>query len=104
MLTNRETALAFLLGASMGAVAALLMAPASGTETRLRIRNRGEETLDRGKDVVQNTKAAVRNKVDDVRDHLTNASEVAHTRLDAARNAVAEGKAAYRRELDQPAV
>jgi hypothetical protein len=59
--------------------------------------------LERGKEALHTTKDTLRGKVDAVRDQLTNASDVAHTRLDAARNAVAEGKAAYRREIDQPA-
>ena len=36
----------FLLGAAIGAVAALLMAPASGVHTRRRLRRQGEEVAD----------------------------------------------------------
>jgi gas vesicle protein len=36
----------FLLGAVIGAVAALLMAPASGAQTRRRLRRQGEEVAD----------------------------------------------------------
>jgi gas vesicle protein len=36
----------FLLGAAIGAAAALLMAPASGAHTRRKLRRRGEEAAD----------------------------------------------------------
>ena len=36
----------FLLGAAIGAAAALLMAPASGARTRRRLRRQGEEVAD----------------------------------------------------------
>jgi gas vesicle protein len=46
----------FLLGAAIGAAAALLMAPASGTRTRRRIVRKGEEAadylIDAGKELV----------------------------------------------------
>jgi gas vesicle protein len=46
----------FLLGAAIGAAAALLMAPASGTHTRRRLRRQGEEVadylIDAGKELV----------------------------------------------------
>jgi gas vesicle protein len=46
----------FLLGAAVGAAAALLMAPASGTHTRRRSRLKGEEVadylIDAGKELV----------------------------------------------------
>lgn len=100
MRTTRGNALGFALGAAVGVTAGILLAPASGEVTRLRMRRRGEETLDRGREAVRHTKENVREKVDEVRHQMTNLSEVAHSRLDAARNAVAEGKAAYRREMD----
>ena len=46
----------FLLGAAIGAAAALLMAPASGAQTRKRLRRQGEEVadylIDAGKELV----------------------------------------------------
>ena len=46
----------FLLGAAIGAVATLLMAPASGAHTRRRLRRQGEEVadylIDAGKELV----------------------------------------------------
>ena len=47
----------FLLGAAIGAATALLMAPASGAQTRRKIRRRGEEAadylIDAGKELVE---------------------------------------------------
>jgi gas vesicle protein len=51
-----DRAVFFLLGAVIGAAAALLMAPASGAHTRRRLRRRGEEVtdylIDAGKELV----------------------------------------------------
>ena len=47
----------FVVGAAIGAVAALLLAPASGARTRRRLRRKGEEAadylIDAGKDLVE---------------------------------------------------
>ena len=47
----------FLLGAAIGAAAALLMAPASGAHTRRKLRRQGEEAadylMDSGKELVE---------------------------------------------------
>jgi gas vesicle protein len=51
-----DRAVFFLLGAAIGAAAALLMAPASGAHTRRRLRRHGEEVadylIDAGKELV----------------------------------------------------
>src|SRR6202166_1631316 len=51
-----DRAALFLLGAAIGAAAALLMAPASGVHTRRRLRRQGEEVadylIDAGKELV----------------------------------------------------
>jgi gas vesicle protein len=50
----------FLLGAAIGAVAALLLAPASGARTRRRLARKGEEVadylMDAGKELVWSEK------------------------------------------------
>ena len=52
-----DRAACFLLGAAIGAVAALLLAPASGARTRRRLARKGEEVadylIDAGKDLVE---------------------------------------------------
>jgi gas vesicle protein len=51
-----DRAACFLLGAAVGAAAALLMAPASGAKTRRKLRRQGEEVadylIDAGKELV----------------------------------------------------
>jgi gas vesicle protein len=52
-----DRAIFFMLGAAMGAVAALLMAPASGARTRRRLVRKGEDAadylIDAGKELVE---------------------------------------------------
>lgn len=76
---------AFLAGAVAGGVVALLFAPASGEETRRRIK----ETLAKAKD-----RAA---------EELERAKEYAETRREALKEAYAEGKEAYQRTLKKRA-
>jgi gas vesicle protein len=72
---------AFLVGAVAGGVAALLLAPASGTETRKKL----AEGLRRAKE-----KAA---------EELDHAKEIADLQRQAIKEAYAEGKSAYQRKL-----
>ncbi len=72
---------AFLVGAVAGGVAALLLAPASGEETRRKIK----ETLRRAKD-----KAA---------EELEQAKEYAASHKEAIKEAYQEGKEAYQKSL-----
>ena len=72
---------AFLVGAVAGSVAALLLAPASGAETRKKL----AEGLRKAKD-----KAL---------DGLENAKEYAQTHKDALKEAYQEGKDAYQKSL-----
>ena len=72
---------AFLLGAVAGSVAALLLAPASGEETRKKL----AEGLRKAKD-----KAL---------DGLENAKEYAGTHKEALKEAYQEGKEAYQKSL-----
>ncbi len=72
---------AFLVGAVAGGVAALLLAPASGTETRKKL----AEGLRRAKE-----KAA---------EELDHAKEIADLQREAIKEAYTEGKSAYQRKL-----
>jgi gas vesicle protein len=81
---NRETSnvlVALLLGAVAGGVTALLMAPASGSETRQKIK----DTLRRGRDKV----------LQDAED----AKDFAEAHQEALKEAVAGGKEAYQKSL-----
>jgi gas vesicle protein len=72
---------AFLLGAVAGSVAALLLAPASGADTRKKLAD------------------GLRKAKDKALDGLENAKEYAATHKDAIKEAYAEGKEAYARSL-----
>jgi gas vesicle protein len=75
--------IAFLLGAAAGGVAALLLAPASGTETRKKI-----------KDTVHGTKnKAVKG--------LEGAKDFAEVQKEALKEAVIGGKEAYRKAVNR---
>jgi len=79
---NRETGnvlLGFLVGAVAGGVAALLFAPATGRETRLKI----AEGL-----------SSTRDKLNDEYEH---AKDYAKTQRDALKEGLHEGKEAYKR-------
>jgi len=85
---KRETTnvlIAFAAGAVAGGVVALLFAPASGKETRQKIK----ETIRKAKD-----KAL---------DEIEQAKEFAGTRKEALKEAYAEGKEAYQRTLKKHA-
>ncbi len=72
---------AFLLGAVAGSVAALLLAPASGAETRKKLAD------------------GLRKAKDKAIDGLESAKEYAATHKDAIKEAYSEGKEAYQRSL-----
>jgi gas vesicle protein len=72
---------AFLLGAVAGSVAALLLAPASGADTRKKLAD------------------GLRKAKDKALDGLENAKDYAATHKDAIKEAYQEGKEAYQRSL-----
>ncbi len=72
---------AFLAGAVAGGVVALLFAPASGEETRRKIKDSIKKAKDRASE------------------ELERAKEFAETRKEALKEAYSEGKEAYQRTL-----
>lgn len=72
---------AFMLGAVAGGVTALLLAPASGEETRKRL---GE---------------GLRRAKDKAKEHLDSAKEIAELQKEAIKEAYLEGKQAYQRAV-----
>lgn len=80
---------AFLLGALLGAGAALLAAPRSGVETRGELRSNLERLRDRAGETVREFQGAVSGTIDDVRGEVTG-------RVDAARDAFEAGRQAAR--------
>ena len=59
MSTNTNTAMAFVLGAAVGGVTALLLAPAKGEVTRQRIREGSAKVAHRGATAVEQAKTTV---------------------------------------------
>lgn len=102
-MSTERTALTFLLGAAAGGVAALLMAPARGEDTRRKLREGAEELKDRGEDLVTDVKHDLVERAESVRatveDRADQVSSSAGHQLDAVRSAVAAGADAYREEV-----
>lgn len=89
---GREPAMGFLLGVVAGGVAALLLAPNSGRETRRKIRTGAYELKDTVGAKAHRIADATHAGVDSVTD-------AAKSQIGAVRGAVSEGRDAYRREL-----
>lgn len=94
MRDNNDTVLAFFLGAVTGAVAALLLAPQSGQETREAIRRGADNIRNRSTDALSTAKDAVTRKTQEY-------TEGARARMDAVKEAASEAKAVYRREMER---
>ncbi|MDO9693895.1 MAG: YtxH domain-containing protein [Candidatus Latescibacteria bacterium] len=99
MSRSTNTLMAFVLGAAMGGIAALLLAPDKGEVTRRRLREGGSRGLRRGRDAVSHAATSLE---EDAREKGQAVSDAVHQRVNAARGAVSEAKEAYRREMDKP--
>lgn len=89
-----EKALYLMLGAVMGAAAALLLAPRSGAETRKLIATKARE----GADVVVNRTKTVAGKATD---YVERGKEILQQQRDQFSAAFEAGKQAYRDEKDK---
>ena len=98
MSRNMNTLVAFLLGAAVGGIAALLLAPEKGEVTRQRVREGGGRLVRRGKEALTQAGTTMEEAA---RQKSHAASEAAHKQVSAVREAVSEAKDAYRRELDK---
>ena len=105
MSKTSDTVLAFLLGAVAGSVAALLLAPEKGEVTRGKIRQGAADLYGKGRDLVDKSQKELSEKVSHVgekaREKMADVSEGARHQLEAVKGAVAEGKEAYRREMEK---
>lgn len=99
MSRHTNTLLAFMLGAAVGGITALLLAPDKGENTRRRLRESGGRGLRRGRDAVDRAAASLEQ---DARETGQTVSDGVRQRVDAARGAVAEARDAYRREMEKP--
>ena len=105
MSKSGDTALAFLLGAITGGIVALLLAPEKGEVTRRKIRHGAVDLYGKGKDWTTEKTQTVRGKAGEagewVKEKAGDAAEAARQQVDAVKSAVAEGKEAYRREMER---
>ena len=102
-MSTERTALSFLLGAAAGGVAALLMAPARGEDTRRKLREGAEDLKERGEGLVAEVKDELVERAETVRstveDRADRVGSTAVHQLDAVRSAVAAGADVYREEI-----
>ena len=117
MSSDRDSStMSFLLGAAVGGIAALLLAPRSGEETRRRLREEAETLQDRGAAAVKaateeartlasETTETVKEHAEAVEDQLKStvddATGTARGQVDAVREATTEAKRAYRKEMER---
>ena len=92
MSNKSDNIVAFIIGAAVGAVAGILLAPDSGANTRRKIKDKMTDLRDKGAEKLDEVETRVREKSQ----HL---KEEAGHRVDALKAAVNEGKAAYMREV-----
>ncbi len=105
MSRSSDTAMAFLLGAVTGGVIALLLAPEKGEVTRRKIRQGAGDLYGKGKLLAGETGHRTKEKALEagewVKEKAGDAAAVARSQVEAVKSAVAEGKEAYRRELEK---
>jgi len=91
----------FVLGAAIGAAAALLMAPASGAHTRRRLRRKGEEVadylIDAGRELVDTCEDLCERSGEVVEDATHELSEKYRTLHEYSRQLVGEAETILRR-------
>lgn len=92
-MSDRNPTLAFLLGAAVGGLTAVLLAPDRGEDTRRRLREGARHVIDQGSEKYDETRETAREKAEDVADAVTQ-------RKDAVKAAVRKGKEAYKDELE----
>lgn len=91
---STNTALAFLLGAAAGGIAALLFAPASGAETRRRIRQGIGDLKERGEELFEEA-------AEEISDRARKVKEAARREAAAFRGAATAAKEAYQEARDR---
>lgn len=105
MSRSSDIALAFLVGAVAGGVTALLLAPDKGEVTRGRIKKGAGDAYGRSRDFIAGSRREFQEKAgeltDKARGKLDTVTEAARSQIEAVKGAVAEGKEAYRREMEK---
>lgn len=98
-------ALGVLIGGAIGALAGILFAPASGQQTRRRIREKSAEIKDSAVDLVDEGRARVEDFIDESRDRIGDFIRESRSEFrdlsTKVRDAVDEGRRAYSRRRDE---
>ncbi len=93
------------MGAVVGGIVALLLAPEKGEVTRRRISDGAVDLYDRSRDWADNVSHDVRDRsehvADRAREKVGDVRRSARSQVDAVRGAVTEGRETYRREVDK---
>jgi len=92
MSNTSDTLLAFLVGATVGGIAALLLAPDKGEVTRKKIQKGFGELQKRGEETYEGIEKSLEGKAKEL-------ANLARSQGDAVKEAFNEGKNAYLKEL-----
>ena len=92
MSNTSDTLLAFLVGATVGGIAALLLAPEKGEVTRKKIQKGFGELQKKGEDTYDEIEKSLEGKAKEL-------AKLARSQGDAVKEAFNEGKSAYLKEL-----
>lgn len=91
-MSNKSTAFAFLLGGAIGAGLALLFAPASGDETRKKLKYGVDDAEDWAKDTYQDARDRVSESADKVRAFVSEQREDLTNAFEAGKDAYCKGR------------
>jgi gas vesicle protein len=98
----------FVWGALIGAGAALLLAPRSGSQTQeeiregvRRVRTAAEDRIEAARTTVTRTRERVQDQIDSVREQVENVRERIDTRTDQARDLLDSGRRAAREAREE---
>ncbi|HBG45830.1 MAG TPA: hypothetical protein DDW94_02465 [Deltaproteobacteria bacterium] len=92
MNSSKNVAIAFLIGGAIGAGVALLFAPASGIETRKRIKDGFDDAGDWARDRYQDTRYKVNDSTDRVKQFVGDKKDDLQAAFEAGREAFLKGK------------
>jgi len=92
MSNTSDTLLAFLVGATVGGIAALLLAPEKGEVTRQKIKKSFNELQERGEVAYEELEKSIEGKAKEL-------AQLAKAQGEAVKGAFAEGKSTYLKEL-----
>lgn len=92
MSNTSDTLLAFLVGAAVGGIAALLLAPEKGEVTRKKIQKGFGELQKKGEEAYEEIEKSLEDKAKEL-------AKLAKSQGDAVKEAFNEGKSAYLKEL-----